>query len=262
MKKLKTLLCCILGTSVILSVSAVSISAGAANNSSGVTGAAGNAIETTSDKTETTAAIVTYISYQSADEDDPNIICPEGFERIPSDRGFITFRSKVTETPDLTALTPVQHNEYVSGDFYVVDDVYVQTGVPTDLVVYNTDEWEFKRVTINRSIYDDPTQTYGTLFATMTLTAEFKWNGETAYVVGTPSCKTNITTAGEKAIKDHVTKKVDYASDQGSNVLFGNKYAYVEYIETLTAEVGSTVLPADFKLYVEVNKNGVMKTDD
>lgn len=203
--------------------------------------------------------------HEGAAEDDPNIVCPDGYERVPYDGG-VAFKSKVAEIPDLTVLTPVEHNEYMDGNFYIVDDIYVQTGEPTDLFVNNASEWEYKKVTVNRSIYDNPDKSYGTLFATMTITAQFKWNGETAWVVGDPNCYTKIESAGEKFIIDNTDKSKVSRSDQGSNFLFGNKFAYVEYIVTLTYHFDVSgfpdELPVDFRLYVSVNRNGSMNTEN
>lgn len=215
--------------------------------------------------TAATSIAETMTIYEGADENDPDIVCPDGYERVPYDGG-VAFRSKVTETPDLTALTPTEHNEYAEGDFYIVEDVYVQTDEPSDASVSATGGWEYSMVTVNHSIYDDSDKNYGTLYATMTVTAQFKWNGETAEVVGTPSYYTKITPDGEKRGITKKDKKKTQASDQGSNFLFGNKYAYVEYVVTLTYHFDlpslSGEFPIDFRLYVSMNRNGKMNTEN
>lgn len=254
MKKLKILLCGLLGISIITATMAT----GAAVEPTGVAG------DLTDTASEETAAIVPYLVYPDADKDDPDIVCPEDYERIPCDDG-VTFRSKVTKTPDLTALTPDEHNEYADGDFYIVEDVYVQKDEQPDASVNSASAWESETITVNRSIYQDPDKAHGSLLAEMIITAKFRWNGETAEVVGTPYCHTNIRSAGEEIIIAVRNKEVHYASDQGSNFLFGNKYAYVEYIVTLTYDlksIGLGVIPMDYRLYVSVNRNRDMNTEN
>lgn len=202
--------------------------------------------------------------YLGASEDDPDIVCPEGYERIPYDGG-VAFRSKITETADLTALTPDEHNEYFDGDFYIVDDIYVQTNEQTNTSVNSTSEWEYKTVTVNRSIYDESNKSYGTLYATMKVTAQFKWDGSTAKVVGTPNCTTTIESAGKALGLEKENKVISYCSDQGSNFLFGNKYAYVEYVVTISnipkSSSSSSTTSKDFRLYVSMNRNGKQNTE-
>lgn len=258
-KKFKKLLGVLLGLSIVTAMAATSAADGA---SGAFNRPAGGVMEDNDDIAEETGG--TYFSCPYADENEADKLCPEGYERVPSDNG-LKFKAKVTETSDLSALTPIEHNEYVDGDFYIVDEVYEQAGVPTDLYIINASEWEYKRVTVNRSIYQDPDKNHGTLLATMTVTVQFKWNGNTAWVVGDPYCNTKIEPAGQEFIKSKSNKEVAFASDQGSNFLFGNKYAYVEYIVTLTYHFGVSglpdELPVDFRLYVSVNRNGSMNTE-
>lgn len=255
---MKKLLCCLLGISIITVTTATS---GAA----GVMIAADEPMDTAP---EENGAFVSYFIDPYVDKDDPDIVCPEGFERIPCDRGVV-FRSKATETPDLTKLTPVETSEYINGDFYVVEDVYVTDEYTKETATTAADSWEYKTVTVKHSIYEDPDKNYGTLVATMIVTAQFKWNGTTAMVVGTPSCYTTTEAGGKnfmgtgKSIEKYDIAK-DCRSDQGSNYFFGNKYAYVEYIVRITYPInlGSTNLSMDFRLYVSVNRNGKMNTED
>lgn len=239
MKKLKTLLCCLLGVSIMTA-------------------------------TMVSSYAETLYIIADVDENDPDIECPEGYERIPYEPPTcVAFRSIETKTPDLTELTPVETSEYINGDFYVVEDVYVTDEYTKEPAATAADSWEYKTVTVKHSIYEDPNKNYGTLVDTMTVTAQFKWNGATAMVVGTPSCYTTTESGGknfmgtEKSI-EHENIKTACASDQGSNFLFGNKYAYVEYIVRITYPInwGSSNLTADFRLYVSVNRNGSVNTED
>lgn len=107
---------------------------------------------------------------------------------------------------------------------------YVQADEPTSASVNSI--WEYQTVTVKRSIYDNPDKTYGVLYATMVLTVEFRWNGTTAEVAGRPNYYTTKDTAGKNL--EISTKEVSYKSNQGGNFLWGNKYAYAEYVITIS----------------------------
>lgn len=191
-------------------------------------------------------------------------VCGDGYDCYPvGDAGWL-YIDKEIETPNLSLLTPTEHSEYAEGDLYIVDDIYVQTCEPLNASVASTSGWEYKTITVNRSIYDNPSKNYGTLYATMTLTAQFKWDGTTSRVVGIPNYYTSKSTAGKSL--EISTKEVSYKSDQGANIIWGNKYAYAEYVITIENFPKSLdsfeTTSKDFRLYVSVNRNGKMNTDN
>ena len=94
------------------------------------------------------------------------------------------------------------------------------------------------------------------LYVTMNMTAKFKWDGETARIVGAPNCSFTRAAAGKDL--DIMVKAKGCGSGQGSNNWFGKKYAYAEYVIktddfSLFAPKYATV---DFRIWMDVNKNG------
>lgn len=196
-----------------------------------------------------------YLIYPGADENDPDIVCPEGYERVPyiGESTGVTFKMKETEAPDFTALTPDKHNEYCENELYVSDDLYIQTDKTSK--TENGKVCEYKTVTLRRSIYNSPDKTDEALYAVMTTTAEFKWDGETARIIGSPNTK---TVEGAAYSGDEIwTKMWSSQSDQGSNAFFGNKYACAEYVTV----IGKESSPKKFRIYISVNRNGELNVE-
>ncbi|MDE6726362.1 MAG: hypothetical protein K2J80_00310 [Oscillospiraceae bacterium] len=192
-------------------------------------------------------------------------ICTEEDEQFTgfTDRDeVVVLQDEKTQTLDLTALTPTEHNEYANGDFYIVEDIYVQTDDPMSASVSAADEWVNRTVTVKHLIYDDPKKNYGTLYATMVLTVKFEYNGTTARVVGIPDYCTYCDSSFGLDIS---TKEVTYKSDQGSN-FWGNKYACAEYVVNISnfpkSLNSSNTTSKDFRLYVSMDRNGTMHTYD
>lgn len=173
------------------------------------------------------------------------------------------FRDKQTEAADLTGLTPEEHNEYFDGELYIVEDIYVSVDEPSSASTSAASEWESKKVTVQHAIFDNPSRNYGTLYATMSLTVKFEYNGTTTRVAGVPSyCTYHYSSYG----LDISTKEFSYKSDQGSNIFFGNKYAYAEHVINISnfpkSLNSSNTESRDFRLCVSMNRNGEMHTDD
>lgn len=175
--------------------------------------------------------------------------CPIDYELQP-------LPVKEVEAPDISEMTLVDHNEYTLDGLYIVDDVYVyEDEASAEPAAVGDDVWVEMTLTATRSIYGDPDKNYGTLYATMELTAKFEWNGETARVVDNPIFCTTPTPEGEKLKIEDIDKIV--AGDQGSNALLGNKYAYTKYrINISNCPTSSGVRSVDFVLRIEVNRFG------
>lgn len=186
----------------------------------------------------------------------------EGYELFMERDNVVVFQDEETEIPDLTGLTPTEHNEYFDGDFFIVDDIYVHDCDSLTASVSATDEWNRTPVTVERSIYDNPDKNYGALYAKMVINVEFLWNGTTAKIANRPACY-----AYDYLYKlDMTTKVYSYKSDQGSNALFGNKYACVEYVINISnfpkSLNSSETESKDFRLYISMNRNGVRNVEN
>lgn len=177
---------------------------------------------------------------------------PEYSDPVIPDEWYYKY---ATEAPDLTEMTMVDHREYVEDGLLIVDDVYYKDA-DASVAAVGDDAWAKGSIAVNRSIYDDPYLNYGHLLATMTLSADFEWNGKTARVVeGSVYYDTKRESEGIKQGIETNTKWVNNVSDQGANSLFGNKYAYVEYVVTIKNYPGSSS-DKDFRLYIEMNRYG------
>lgn len=184
-----------------------------------------------------------------------------GVSDIPGERdyGFGT-----AEAFDVTEMTKIDHREYTQNGLYIVDDVYYSgaselTAGDADALAVGDDVWVEGKVAIERSIYETPNANLGRHLATMYMGAEFEWNGETARVKdGTDYFYTVKESAGIKQGIVVNNKVRSVVNDQGSNFLFGNKYAYIEYVVTIKNYPGHSD-GMDFRLYASVNRYGEKK---
>jgi len=92
-----------------------------------------------------------------------------------------------------------------------------------------------------------------TLWATITIGGEFSWNSQNDTVT-----VTNVTSSVEKNNGRYfeITNNppVEYGNNQGANILFGRKYAYIKKEITMTN--GYPHSQQTFSLYVDVNIDG------
>lgn len=145
----------------------------------------------------------------------------------------------------------VSRDEVVDDEsgFFIVDETFIKFE-PTALL-NNEESAPVKR---SRSVYANSDISYGKLLFIMWVEGTFYWNGNTARVSGARRWVDKYETdpkVTEKSFKSD--------SDQGSNFLFGNKYAYIEFIVQTENGVHFT---HDFRLWVDVNRKGDIHVDN
>ena len=92
-------------------------------------------------------------------------------------------------------------------------------------------------------------------WVTIYVWGNFRWNGTTAYVDEGDGIA--YVTNDRSTVRITKDPKAEKFSDCGSNVLFGNKYAYVEKKATATNDITTK----EFELELVVNRNGKPHTN-
>lgn len=93
-------------------------------------------------------------------------------------------------------------------------------------------------------------------WVTMWVQGKFKWDTEQDYIkVSNVTYYTDPHTSATMKVTKNPAPT--YKSDQGSNILFGNKYAYMQKEITMT----NSAKTYTFKLYASVNIKGSINTD-
>ena len=159
---------------------------------------------------------------------------------------FGTPRAVTPEDFSVDGMTLIEETETIEDGLRIVDKTYV-SNVSNDTIPLNQPTF----VTRERSIYDTGS-TYGTLLVQMCVGGTFTADGTTA-IVESAGKYNALSPAGKDSFVR--VKSFIYASDQGSNAFWGNKYAYVE--EVITVKING--VEKDFSLYLEVNRNGTIK---
>lgn len=155
----------------------------------------------------------------------------------------------VAAEPDDEGYVLIAEEESIVDGYSVVDRTYVMSSISTQANGEGSDT-----IKKSRSIYKNESN-YGDLIAIMWVQGYFKWSAsKDIATISNPKAWIDIYNNNYKIYDEEGYPKYD--SNQGATVLwglFGNKYAYIEYIINVENAFG---VPTKFRLYLDVNVNG------